>query len=208
MNDDGELFPFIDYLFNCLIVFITMAVLAFLLINPPDEGGVKPDAEYMITITWPKGDIDVDLYVQQMSTKGIVYFKSRESGIMFLERDDLGDKNDFVIIDYQQVKIETNKEIVFLRGKHIDEYAINVHLYRYDEILSSETYIEPVEVVVEVAKLVPSYEVVYTNTVKLSYVKEEIHVVRFTTSKTGITDVTHLMPIMMNNKIIVNEGFQ
>ncbi len=57
---------FTDLLFNALLGFVVMFVLAFLLINPiAKSGAIDPKAEFLITLTWPDGRReDVDLYVE------------------------------------------------------------------------------------------------------------------------------------------------
>ena len=86
---------FTDLLFNALLGFVVMFVLAFLLINPiAKSGAIDPKAEFLITLTWPDGRReDVDLYVEDPAGQ-LVWFRSREAGLMHLDRDDLGERND------------------------------------------------------------------------------------------------------------------
>ena len=65
-----------DLLFNLLVGFVFLFVVAFLLINPPTKKEEAPKkAEYLIIIEWDEGiNDDVDLWGQR-STRGnsIVY---------------------------------------------------------------------------------------------------------------------------------------
>ena len=52
------------------------------------------NAEFIITMSWPKDSKDdIDLYVMDPAGN-IVYFRDKDNGLMHLDRDDLGDKND------------------------------------------------------------------------------------------------------------------
>ena len=52
---------FTDLLFNALLGFVVMFVLAFLLINPiAKSGAIDPKAEFLITLTWPEGRREAD----------------------------------------------------------------------------------------------------------------------------------------------------
>ncbi len=88
---------FTDLLFNALLGFVVMFVIAFLLINPVAEtGAVDNKAEFLITLTWPDGRReDIDLYVADPDGR-LVWFRSREAGLMHLDRDDLGLGNDVI----------------------------------------------------------------------------------------------------------------
>jgi hypothetical protein len=54
---------FTDLLFNALLDFVVMFLLAFLLINPvAKSGAIDSKAEFLITLSWPDGRLeDVDL---------------------------------------------------------------------------------------------------------------------------------------------------
>ena len=60
-------FGFIDLLFNLLVGFTFMFILAFMLINPiAKKHELDPKAEYLIIMTWDNksiGDIDIGLWM-------------------------------------------------------------------------------------------------------------------------------------------------
>ena len=91
---------FVDLLFNLLVGFVSLLLIAFLLINPiADDGKIDPVTEFIINVQWPdNSSIDIDLWVQGPEGT-IVSFKQKDGNYMVLERDDLGISNDFVMIN-------------------------------------------------------------------------------------------------------------
>jgi hypothetical protein len=146
---------FTDLLFNALLGFVVMFVIAFLLINPVAEtGAVDNKAEFLITLTWPDGRMeDVDLYVEDPDGR-LVWFRAREAGLMHLDRDDLGQSNDVIEVAGKKIVNPVNQEIVSIRGLAAGEYVVNVHLYRDDGG-------KPVPATVRVEKLNPRVELIF-----------------------------------------------
>ena len=66
---------FTDLLFNALLGFVFMFLIAFMLINPiSDTGKVDPKAEVLITMTWPdQHPDDIDMYVEDPNG-GVVWY--------------------------------------------------------------------------------------------------------------------------------------
>ncbi len=183
----GTSLGFTDLLFNALLGFVVMFVLAFLLINPiARSGAVDPKAEFLITLTWPDGRReDVDLYVEDPGGN-LVWFRSREVGLMHLDRDDLGMRNDVIEIAGRQVLNPLNQEIVTIRGIMAGEYVVNVHLYRAIDG-------EPVPVSVKVEKLNPKVELVFYGQLTLSEQGDERTAARFSVAADGrVRDVNQL----------------
>ncbi|MGH6919114.1 MAG: hypothetical protein ACREJ0_15585, partial [Geminicoccaceae bacterium] len=153
---------FTDLLFNALLGFVVMFVLAFLLINPVARtGAVDVKAEFLIALAWPDGRReDVDLYVEDPSGN-LVWFRAREAGLMHLDRDDLGRSNDVIEVGGRTIVSPLNQEVVAIRGIQPGEYVVNLHLYRADGG-------QPVPVTVRVEKLNPKVEVVFYGEVVLT----------------------------------------
>jgi hypothetical protein len=170
---------FTDLLFNALLGFVVMFILSFLLINPVARtGAVDPKAEFLITLAWPDGHRDdVDLYVED-PTGNLVWFREREAGLMHLDRDDLGQRNDVVEVGGQKIQNPLNQEIVAIRGILSGEYVVNVHLYRAVED-------PPVSATVKVEKLNPAVEVVFYGAVELARQGAERTAVRFSVRADG-----------------------
>ena len=178
---------FTDLLFNALLGFVVMFVLAFLLINPIAEtGAVDNKAEFLITLTWPDGrKEDVDLYVADPEGR-LVWFRAREAGLMHLDRDDLGLGNDVIRVGGKRVVNPVNQEIVSIRGIASGAYVVNLHLYRDDRG-------RKVPVKVKVEKLNPKVELVFYGDVDLTRRGEERTAVRFSVSADGrVKDVNRL----------------
>jgi len=178
---------FTDLLFNALLGFVVMFVIAFLLINPVAEtGAVDNKAEFLITLTWPDGRReDVDLYVADPDGR-LVWFRAREAGLMHLDRDDLGLGKDTIEVGGRKIVNPVNQEIVSIRGIAPGEYVVNLHLYRDDRGKAVPTK-------VKVEKLNPKVQLVYYGDVKLSERGDEKTAVRFSvTSAVEVRDVNQL----------------
>ena len=125
-------FGFIDLLFNLLVGVTLMFFLAFLLINPvAKKKDIDATAEYFVILSWQeKSANDIDLWVMD-DKRHIVSFRSRDRGLMHLDRDDLGQRNDsYIDKDTGRViRIYENREVVSIRGKDPRVYTASVHLY-------------------------------------------------------------------------------
>lgn len=125
---------FTDLLFNLVIGFVYLFMIAFILINPvAKKGDVVKKAEYLITIEWDhwRND-DVDLWVKDPQGN-VVAFINKAAGVMNLEKDDLGYTNDVLERkrdkDGTVVIIEMNREVTTLRGTVPGEYQVMAHVY-------------------------------------------------------------------------------
>ena len=92
---------FTDLLFNLLVGFVFLFIIAFILINPiTKKQDVPKKAEYMIVIEWPHTlPDDVDLWVKDPAGNTVSFIK-KMAGAMNLEKDDLGTANDMTIDEY------------------------------------------------------------------------------------------------------------
>ena len=122
----------LDVLLNFLLGVIMLLFWAFIQIQPESkkDASIITAGEFAIVMDWDdKSEDDLDLYV--MDAQGnLVFFHGREAGLMHLERDDLGIKNDVVTgPNGEKVKIEKNEERVILRGITPGEYIVNAHMY-------------------------------------------------------------------------------
>jgi hypothetical protein len=184
---------FLDLLFNTLVGFVMLFIIAFLLISPiKKKKDIEQKAEYVITVTWPNGfNDDVDTWLQDPAEK-LMSFRSKEIGLMHLDRDDLGHLNDnqhvpgIGIINYPY-----NREITTIRGIMPGEYILNIHMYRKE----GKT---PVPVTVTLEKLNPTVKLIYSTTTILSVKWEEKTIVRFTLNPDGeVIDTRFLyMPLV------------
>ncbi len=171
--------PFTDLLFNALLGFTFLFLVAIMFMNPEAKSGIiDPKAEYILTITWEDfSPDDVDVWVEDPEGQ-IVWFRTPEAGLLHLDRDDRGLINDTITINGEEVENPLNQEVVTLRGVVKGEYIVNLHYY------SSETE-KPVDVNVRLAKVNPKLEVVYYGTVTLEKRGDEKTAVRFSIGRDG-----------------------
>lgn len=183
----GESDPFTDLLFNALLGFTFLFLVAIMFMNPVAKKGIiDPKAEYIITINWKDmSPDDIDLYVEDPNGS-LVWFRNREAGLVHLDRDDRGIVNDTININGEEIQNPLNQEVVTIRGVVPGEYVVNVHYY------ATETGL-PVPVTVKVSKVNPALEIVYYGDVTLEKKGEEKTAVRFNIGKDGkVGKISHM----------------
>jgi hypothetical protein len=172
---EAEVDPFYDMLFNMLIAFVFCFIIALLAMNPKalKAGDVPSKAEYIINVGWPdRNPNDIDTWVQDPSGN-LVWFRQRESGLMYLDRDDRGDANDAMVVNGQRIISPFRQEVVTVRGIVPGEFTVNVQYYETRDG-------QPVEVTVSIIKVNPRAEVVFYGQVKLTRKGDEATAARFT----------------------------
>lgn len=183
-SDDGTFVPFTDMLFNVILGLAFMVFIAFSLLNPSAKtGAVDLRAEMIITMNWPDNDPnDMDLYVED-PLGNIVWYHSKEAGLMHLDRDDRGNYRDTITVNGREIQNPLNQETVTIRGVVPGEYVVNVN-----EFLESAPGKIPVSVKVE--KLNPVATVIYYGTIEFDHKGQEQTFVRFTLDTAGdVSDV-------------------
>ena len=122
---------FNDVLFNALLGFVVLFVLALLLINPiTKKSDIPAKAEILIIVEWDnESPDDIDTWVQGPLMGAPISFQNKHSGSMHLDRDDLGRTSDVMIIDGETIIIKMNREVVTMRGIAPGDYYINIHVY-------------------------------------------------------------------------------
>lgn len=177
---DTEADPFYDMLFNMLIAFVFCFVIAILAFNPQARkaGDVPAKAEFMVTVSWPDNNPnDVDTWVMEPGGKTL-WFRQRDAGMLHLDRDDRGAKNNSVLVNGTAYTSAIRQEIVTLRGIVPGEYVVNAHYYD-----SADQ--QPVDVTVTVVKVNPQAEIVFTGTQQIPRKGDERTLVRFTLDEAG-----------------------
>ena len=125
---------FVDMLFNLLIGFTSLFIIAFLLINPTaEQGKVTPITEFIITATWdPDGVTDIDLWVRgpgpddRFTTVG---YQNKDGRYMVLERDDLGIANDVYRVNGENLLVARNIETLTINAIVPGEYVVAIHFF-------------------------------------------------------------------------------
>jgi hypothetical protein len=171
--------PFTDLLFNALLGFTLLFMIAITSINPPTkQGDVPAKAELIVTTTWADGGRDdVDTWVEAPDGE-VVWYRNPDGGLMHLDRDDRGAENDTLIVDGRPIVNPLNQEVVTVRGLLPGDYVVNVHRYR-----AEGSSVLPVEV--SVVKVNPRLEVVYYGIVELAEAGTERTAVRFSVARNG-----------------------
>lgn len=176
--------PFTDLLFNVLLTFTFLFIVALIFLHPPTEqGNVKVKAEIIVAVTWEElRPDDLDLWMEDPEGN-VVYFNNPSAGLMHLDRDDRGNRNDFMLVDGREIVNPLNQEVITVRGNIRGEYVVNVHYYE-------STTNEPVKATVTVSKVNPVLEVAYHGEIDLPTQGTEVTAVRFTTTDEGtITNI-------------------
>jgi len=190
-----EVDPFYDMLFNMLIAFVFCFIVALLAMNPKalKAGDIPSKAEYIVNVGWPDHNPnDIDTWVQDPGGH-LVWFRQREAGLMYLDRDDRGDANDALVIDGRRIASPFRQEVVTLRGIVPGEYTVNVQYYQSRDG-------RPVEVTVSVIKVNPRAEVVFHGQLRLAAQGAEATAVRFTLRPDGqVVDVNTLPKSLVQN---------
>lgn len=179
--------PFTDLLFNALLGFTFLFLIAIMFMNPVAKKGIiNPKAEYIITITWPDNSPDdVDTWVEDPNGN-LIWFRNREAGLVHLDRDDRGQVNDTITINGEEIQNPLNQEVITIRGVVPGEYVVNVHYY------ATETQL-PLPVTVKVSKVNPALEIVYYGDTLLEQKGDEKTAVRFVIDKSGtVSQINHI----------------
>jgi len=179
--------PFTDLLFNALLGFTFLFLVAIMFMNPEAKSGIiDPKAEYIITITWEDNSPDdIDTWIEDPEGQ-LIWFRNPAAGLLHLDRDDRGLINDTITINGEEVYNPLNQEVVTLRGVVPGEYILNVHYY------ATETG-KPVDTDIRLDKVNPKLEVKYYGTVTLEKKGDEKTALRFKVGRDGdITDINFL----------------
>jgi len=177
---------FTDLLFNILVGFAFLFIIAFLLIKPEAK---KEDfnrrAEFVVVMEWDNdASGDIDLYVEDPTNKQ-VSFRYHNHNYMHLDKDDLGAMNDTVVnADGSISTVKINREVVTIRGIIKGEYVVNGHYYSlrsYDKINPPKPNIT---VRVELHKVNP-YSIMWVGEKQFNHRGQEETFLRFRLDKDG-----------------------
>ena len=166
----GNTTGFLDLLFNFLLGFVALFVLLLAIIKIDSAKPALEDKnEFVIVVNWDPGSADdVDVWVRDPFSN-VVSYRQRETGVMFLQRDDLGRRNDVLTLPSGvEVGSDLNEEVVNIRRVLPGRYLVNLHLYSR----GGEDRPEPASVRVKLIKINP-YRVIADVPVLLSQRGEE-----------------------------------
>lgn len=165
---------FIDLLFNMVLSFVAMFLLTILLVNPPKQDStINTEAKYVVVIRWQDGSShDIDLWMT--NEKERVYFRSKQSLSMSLDRDDLGPDS----TETNQHFLPKNEEIMSIRVPTPGVYTAAIHWY-------AERADSPMPLIRWGLLRVDTGQLLYGGTVTLSEKGEEKTLIRFTINSEG-----------------------
>ena len=180
--------PFTDLLFNALLGFTFLFLVAIMYMNPEEKTGIiDPKAEYILTVTWPDfSEDDIDTWVEDPEGR-LVWFRNTEAGLLHLDRDDRGMINDTLRIEGREVQNPLNQEVLTIRGVQQGEYVVNLHYYAS---LSEE----PVPVNYRLVRVNPRLEVLYYGETTLEKQGDEVTVLRFRIGHDGNISSLNRLP--------------
>ena len=171
---------FLDLLFNTLVGFVFLFIIAFLLINPNiNKADIKTKAEFVITVTWnDDSQDDVDTWLQDPAGN-VLHFRQKDVGLAHLDRDDLGKINDTITLDDgRRIEYTHNQELTTIRGFVTGEWVLNVHMYNKRDP-------NPTLVEVRIDKLNPKVETIFYKEIVMKSRWEEVTVARFVMTNQG-----------------------
>lgn len=179
-NNNHLTTAFNDIVMNLAMILTVLFVIAMMLItiqkNAKNE--IESKDNFLITMDWNNdSSYDVDLYIRNPEGE-IIYFHKKDSSWATLERDDLGFKNDTMIVNGEPIIFRINREVLHLRNLVEGEYTVNVHVFSGE--VSGNNAI-PENISIEFVQVQPSYSILYKHSLNIQLpVKGEITAFSFT----------------------------
>lgn len=190
---------FTDLLLNLVVGLVCLYFLALILINPiTEDKKIDSKAEFVVMMDWPeKSNADLDMHIE-LPDGNVVNYQQKQKNAVVLERDDIGLATDTHVNRHgDKVFNPINREIITVRAVLEGEWTVNVHYYASrpipdDHVSGWKDTVEwkhdnriPVVVEVQVIKLNPTYQVISTKKVLLTFQKEERTMARFILDENG-----------------------
>ena len=198
-RQEGSSLAFLDMLFNMVLAFAFLFVLAFLLIRPPAPpvpANVQLKAEFMLTLTWPdKSFDDVDLWLQLPNGKK-VWYSQRDTEYATLDRDDRGGHGDtFGQYPNRQV-LFLNREVITVRAIVPGRYIAAVHVYStFSDVEGIPAEVSlPYTASIEVLKINPRVERIAKVDAVFKHRWEAKTLLAFTVNQDGVVTDIELNP--------------
>jgi hypothetical protein len=180
---------FLDLLFNTLLVFVVLFVMAFLHMRPPTQDkAVEPKAELVLEMNWPEGSLDdLDLWLLTPSGEKIG-FNRQDGSIATLDRDDRGAYGDTYFVGTERKLNRTNREVMAVRSIVPGRYVVNVHYYSdftAESVGFEEPHSGPITARVKLIDVNPRMRDVGANDVTLFAVGQQVTAFAFEVDADG-----------------------
>jgi hypothetical protein len=186
--------PFIDLLFIMLLGFVSLFVLSFIQINPiAKKEDIESIDDFMIVLEWDdKDESDYDLWLRTPNNE-VIGFVNKNGVVAYLDRDDLGKANDTITLaNGNQLVLENNREVIFIRNAIEGKYFINIHAYYKRDELSDSLRVKVIDVKSGLVVFYKKIERIEKNEEKIVgsfYVNEKKRIID--TNDEGFQFVTH-----------------
>ena len=111
-----------DLLMGVVGLFAMLILAISLWVNDPKQkaDGQPPPGDLVVSIFWPEGPIDVDLWLDGPGEPNLVGFSNKSGVIWNLLRDDLGISNDIVPLIFENA---------YSRGSPAGRYTVNLFCF-------------------------------------------------------------------------------
>lgn len=207
--------PFVVY--TDLLSFLFMwaiALVCILLIsihkpvNNSHPSLLKPDAQYIIELTWDDTrDVDLDVWLQD-PMGNIIYYGNREDTNISLDRDSRGFETNSTKLPDGQIVYSGNRELITIRAIIPGPYLIAVGYYNGKDEKTHAYYTAgdpkiPIKYSIKVFKVNPSYQEVIGKLGTLTAIKEAQNVVAFRVNADGTITI---LPLPVDNLIYKKGG--
>ena len=166
---------------DLLLCIVSVVIVAVAPVKAKNDG-VKPKAEYLITMESSVDiDADPDLWVV-LPTRKPVFYGSREVGCATLDSDPVGFSTNVVTLaDGSSATLESDKETTALRCIEPGRYDVGVNLYAYrlDGLGQAGRADLGLKCHIEIVALNPAVKLVFAKDIVLDRVGQTINAVSF-----------------------------
>jgi len=168
----------IDLLFNLLLSFVVLFVLAFWMVTKKkDDEQAKNANNILITMRW-KANNDMDLWLKLPDGRHVGYNK-RDEPPAHLDVDVVNWRK-YHNPDGSEYVIKDNEEIITIRSILEGEYIVNVHYFNPQQVEPGTD--TEVEILIQDVK---KKNMLYAGKQIISVPRSETHFVKFTVEKRG-----------------------
>ena len=204
-----------DLLFNLILGFVFLFLISFLLINKPEKtADVEKKAEMIVVMHWEDmHQADIDLWIE--TPNGVVNFVQPTRGAIFLDKDDLGIRNDWYFKPNGELEVvRINREVTTFRAMEQGAYTINAHYYSENPVIfpkalekgwkedeNNKLLRGPANVTVEVIQLNP-FKIVHTSSKLLSGKGAEETFINFRIKEGSVKDINYLPKGLVRSTLI------
>ncbi len=153
-------------MFSLLIGVFSIFIISTLLLGDPKAGKkIDETSQLMITMVWGDNSADdMDLWIQDPQHQQIG-FNHRQNSFISLDHDDLGNGENYIMVNGVKQEIHHNEEITRIQKMEPGHYVVNVMFYSRKE--DPQTHIMssgPQPVTVTLLQVNPAYSVLFKRT--------------------------------------------